>query len=224
MATSNQKFLLLLEKDKFFKTECLFLIKKWNLDDIKTNDTFFTYRHSSDLPFEYVRDLEFVLCQSKLQRRYLWALHKYLISGIIPKESELPKKAIIYYSAEDPLVNILSMSIKIDADASKADINLVTKEFTKMKSLIQENWKLEKKQQPILNIQEARKIIGSVPDLRGQMADDMSTRPIKDYAKDKNRLDVKNHRYGKTFSGENKISVAMRSEYEESINNIETEW
>lgn len=215
MATSDQKFLLLVGKDEFFKKECDFMIKKWNLDDIKTNDIFFTFKYASGLPVNYKGDIEFILWQSKLPRRYLWSLHRYLISRIIPKPKELPQKARIVYSL--PATGIESCSAEIDADASREDIKSILREFTKMKKVIQESYGLEKSQQPIQNIKEAKTIIGSKPSDIGDMAD----KPNQDFRKAKNRLDVKQYRYRKKFSEENKVPVSRRGEYEKYRDNID---
>lgn len=219
MATSNQKFLLFIEKDEFFKRECDFIIKKWNLDDKESNNMFFSFKNTYDLPVDYRKDIEFILWQSKLFRRYTWPLHRYLISGVKPKE--LPKNTRIGYLMDN--TDIESMSVQIDADASREDIDQTLKEFTKMKEVLLKSRGIDKKQQPIKNFEEAKKVYGSNSSDLGDIIDpdNKHNQTRKKFDKAKNRLDVKQHRYRKTFSSDGKISVSKRDEYEKYIDSID---
>jgi hypothetical protein len=219
MATFNQTFLLLIEKDPFFKKECDFITEKWKLEERKSGDKFFNFKQISDLPIDYIDDLEFILYQSKLPRRYLWVLHKYIVAGTIPKQKDLPKSTRFFYHF--PKNSIEYMSIEIDADASQKDIRSVLSTVTNNKKTIQKIYNLDKKSQPILNMNLAKKIIGSNATGIGDIADEMHDSNIQSFRDAKNKLDVKQHRYRKKFL-KGKISISKKDEYEKYIEEMDS--
>lgn len=219
MATFNQTFLLLIEKDPFFKKECDFITEKWKLEERKSGDKFFNFKQISDLPIDYIDDLEFILYQSKLPRRYLWVLHRYIVAGTIPKQKDLPKSIRFFYHF--PKNSMEYMSIEIDADANQKDIRSVLSTVTNNKKTIQKIYNLDKKSQPILNMNLAKKIIGSNATDIGDIADEMHDSNIQSFRDAKNKLDVKQHRYRKKFL-KGKISISKKDEYEKYIEEIDS--
>jgi len=219
MATFNQTFLLLIEKDPFFKKECDFITEKWKLEERKSGDTFFNFKQISDLPVDYIEDLEFILNQSKLPKRYLWVLHRYIVAGTIPKQKDLPKSTRFFYHF--PKNSMEYMTIEIDADANQRDIKSVLSSVTDSKKMIQKIYNLDKKSQPILDMNLAKKIFGSNPVDIGDMANEMHDNNIQSFRGAKNKLDVKQHRYRKKFL-KGKISISKKEEYEKYMEEIDT--
>jgi hypothetical protein len=92
---------------------------------------------------------------------------------------------------------------------------------TNNKKTIQKIYNLDKKSQPILNMNLAKKIIGSNATGIGDIADEMHDSNIQSFRDAKNKLDVKQHRYRKKFL-KGKISISKKDEYEKYIEEMDS--
>lgn len=221
--TYDQKFILLLKTDAFFKKECRYMVEEWGLPKTKEIAT----ATESELPIQYKKDIRFILLQAKLPLRYFLPLHRYLLTGVMPKMKNLPKRTRVFVSL-DPTTEMGRVHIEVDLDAGKKEILDTLKDVSEMKALIQKINQVGTKSQPIRNFDETLKIalnstnITEMSDVAGDWSEDMAIVRKKNLAA-RSRLRTKLSRGKKALTGGRRISVRRREEVERTFGQYDQE-
>jgi ribosomal protein L23 len=231
--TFDQKFILLLSVDKFFKDECQFVREAWELPK---NEMVTSTKESQqdDLPIQYKKDIQFILYQSILPQRYFWPLHQYVLFQKIPKIKDLPSSVRVFLS-NNPTADIGKVVIEVDIDAGKKEIMDVFKEIYESRTMLQKISRTNKTFQPIRNFDEFLKraknrSLDSLIDfddfwkvgVDGKTSDLSAMRKIAKGMKNKWRVQI--FRSKKTLTKGKRTSVKDRESWEESLKNIEVPW
>jgi len=144
------------------------------------------------------------------------------MTGKIPKISELPQRTRTYLCFSKSGRSIEKITVEIDIDANKEDIEAEIRSITDSKKIMQKMNHAPKKVQPIRNFNELLLLIKSYKNI-ALIADkktdwSQENKTIKEnMLKNRNRLKTQRSRYKKIFSKMKRIPVSKRKDYEEYI-------
>lgn len=159
--TNAQKFILVLENDSLLQKDCFYLRKKWKFNNPIELDKFLSVEKITDMPEEYLDDLNFILMHLELPERFLLDLHTYLLKNKVPQITDLlsKDKKVEIFLRHDPMYNSGSVILKLDRDATKDDVVAIWKEVEATQGFLKESSDSRKKFQPSRNFEILRLLI-----------------------------------------------------------------
>lgn len=205
----------------------------WKIPENREISSIKNETHKNDLPVQYRRDLMFMLYQSKLPKRYLWPLHRYLISRKVPALGKLPSPVRVF-TRNDPLTDVGEIIIEMDMDGGKTELMKSLKEVAFSKYFLQRIAGTSKKFQPIRKFDAFLKRVKSrnkdyFEDIDISDADLEANYNNLAVIKDKSRKiklgwRVQKNRHKNAISKDSKISVKNRKDWEKYMQDIPIDW
>lgn len=219
--TYEEKFILIAKTNKSFQKDCDFLREKWQLNKQSVNKAFRGFSERKDMPTNYLKDLDFLVYESGLPKRFVSVLHNYLLTGKLSvRDASAPKVAL--YFDHKPLRNSGTIILELELDARLRDIEKEWPIIAKWQKMFTKVLGGQKISQPSRKFETILKV------LKGKKAPSNIALDIMDWKKDDTKKESLRVRGSlKALRSRNKkmtmgarLSVKNRIEIENSRKNI----